>query len=102
MTHPRIHAARAPDHPAIIMSDTGEILTYAEMESSANQGAQLLRSLGMGTGDTIAVWLPNIPEYLCIYWAAQRAGLYITPIATALTAEEASYIVENSSRLACR
>jgi len=97
MTHPRIHAAHAPDHPAIIMSDTGEILTYGEMERRANQGAQLFRKVGIQTGDTIAVWLPNIPEYLCVYWAAQRAGLYITPIATGLTAEEASYIIENSA-----
>jgi acyl-CoA synthetase (AMP-forming)/AMP-acid ligase II len=79
------------------MSDTGDVLTYGAMERRANQGAQLFRNLGIQTGDTIAVWLPNIPEYLCIYWAAQRAGLYITPIATALTTEEADYIVENSS-----
>jgi long-chain acyl-CoA synthetase len=96
MTHPRIHAARAPNHPAIIMSDTGKIVAYGQMERRANQGAQLFRKVGIQTGDTIAVWLPSIPEYLCAYWAAQRAGLYITPIATALTAEEARYIVENS------
>jgi long-chain acyl-CoA synthetase len=96
MTHPRIHAARNPDHPAIIMADSGETLTYGQMEQQANQGAHLLRLLGVETGDTIAVWLPNLPEYLSIYWAAQRAGLYITPIATALTAQEAGYILANS------
>jgi acyl-CoA synthetase (AMP-forming)/AMP-acid ligase II len=96
MTHPRIHAARNPDHAAIIMADSGETLTYGQMERQANQGAHLLQLLGIKAGDTIAVWLPNLPDYLCIYWAAQRAGLYITPIATGLTAHEAAYILANS------
>lgn len=95
MTHPRLHAVRNPDHPAVIMSDTSETLTYGELERRANQGAQLFRSLGVGHGDTIAVWLPNLPDFHILYWAAQRAGHYITPIATALTGEEARYIVEN-------
>ena len=95
MTHPRLHAARNPDKPAIIMSDSGEQLSYGALESRANQGAHLFRSLGIARGDTIAIWLPNLPDFHILYWAAQRAGLYITPIATALTTEEASYIVEN-------
>jgi long-chain acyl-CoA synthetase len=31
-----------------------------------------------------------------IYWAAQRSGLYYTPISHHLTAPEAAYIVANS------
>jgi long-chain acyl-CoA synthetase len=96
MTHPRLHALRNPDHPAVIMSDDSATLTYGDLERQANQGAQLFRSLGVKAGDTIAVWLPNLPDFHIVYWAAQRAGLYITPVATALTADEARYIVENS------
>jgi long-chain acyl-CoA synthetase len=96
MTHPRIHAERNPAHPAIIMSDGSATITYGELEALANKGAQWLRKLGLKTGDTIAVWLPNCPDFLSIYWAAQRAGLYFTPMASALTADEARYIVDNS------
>lgn len=95
MTHPRIHATRNPDHAAVVMSDTGETLSYRDLECRANQGAQLFRSLGIMNGDTIAVWLPNLPDFHILYWAAQRSGLYVTPIATALTGEEAAYIVDN-------
>lgn len=77
------------------MSDSGETLSYGELERFANQGAHLFRALGIQNGDTIAIWLPNLPDFHILYWAAQRAGLYITPIATALTADEASYIVGN-------
>lgn len=100
MTHPRLHAQTQPDKPAVVMSDGSGSLSYAALEDRANRGAQLLRSLGIGSGDTIAFWLPNCREVFEVYWAGQRAGLYITPIATGLTAGEADYILGNSgSRL---
>lgn len=91
--HPRQHAAVTPDKPAAVMAESGEVRSYAALEQVANQGAQLLRVLGLHNDDTIALWLPNCLEYFDIYWAAQRAGLYIVPISTALTAEEAGYIL---------
>lgn len=96
MTHPRLHASAAPDRPAVIMSDGSPGLSYAQLEDRANRAAWLLRSLGIQTGETIAFWLPNCPEVFEVYWAGQRAGLYVTPIATGLTGAEADYIVENS------
>ena len=96
MTHPRLHARVSPDKPAVVMSDGSPGLTYGELEDRANRGAHLLRELGVKRGDTVAYWLPNCPEVYEVYWAGQRAGCYITPIATALTAEEADYIVGNS------
>ncbi|MBN8484282.1 MAG: acyl-CoA synthetase [Sphingomonadales bacterium] len=96
MTHPRLHALAAPDRPAVIMTDGSPGLSYAQLEDRANRGVRLIRSLGIATGQTIAYWLPNCPEVFEVYWAGQRAGLYVTPIATALTGAEADYIVENS------
>ena len=71
-------------------------MSYGELEDRANQGAHLFRTKGLQSGDTIAIWLPNIPEYFEAYWAGQRAGLYITPIPTSLTGAEAAYILEDS------
>lgn len=96
MTHPRLHALAQPAKLAIVMSDGSAGLTYGELEDRANRGAQLLRALNIAPGDTIAYWLPNCPEVFEVYWAGQRAGIYITPIATSLTAGEADYIIENS------
>src|SRR5690554_3187077 len=95
--HPRIHAGTLADKPAVIMTDTGCILSYAELELRANRGAHFLRSLDLASGDTIAIWLQNTPEYFEAYWAAQRAGLFITPISTRITAEEAAYILADSN-----
>ena len=80
----------------MIVAEPGAATSYAELETRANQGAQLLRALGLETGDTIALYLSTEPEYLTIFWAGQRAGLHIVPVATRLTAGEAAYIVNDS------
>ncbi|MDP6830798.1 MAG: acyl-CoA synthetase [Alphaproteobacteria bacterium] len=91
--HPGIHAAANPDKPAYIMASNGQVVSYGELNDASNQGAQLFRSLGLGLGDTIAIFMENNPEYLQICWAAHRAGLYYTCISSYLTAEEVDYIV---------
>jgi len=91
--HPRFHAEATPDKPACILAETGETLSYGDLEQIANRGAHYLRSLGLVAEDTIAIWLPNTLRYFEVYWAAQRAGLYITPVSTKLTAGEAAYIL---------
>ncbi|MCW1383670.1 acyl-CoA synthetase [Novosphingobium sp. KCTC 2891] len=96
MSHPRLHARVRPDKPALVMTDGSRGLTYAELEERANRGAHLLRGLGVGRGDTVAFWLPNCAELFEVYWAAQRCGAYVTPIATTLTGGEADYILRNS------
>ena len=45
--HPSLHAQVAPDKPAIIMAATGAVTTYAELDARSNQGAHLIRSLGL-------------------------------------------------------
>lgn len=94
--HPRFIAQKTPDRPAVIMADSGETRSFAEMEANADRGAHLFRALGLQRGDTIAIWLPNCLEYFDIYWAGQRTGLYMVPLSTALNAEEGAYILEDS------
>ncbi|MBR9910835.1 MAG: acyl-CoA synthetase [Gammaproteobacteria bacterium] len=94
--HPSIHARERPNAAAIIMAETGATTTYAELEQRSNQGAQLFRQLGLKPGDGIALWMRNCPEFLQICWAAQRSGLYFTPISTHLTLAEAAYIIKDS------
>ncbi|MDF1681130.1 acyl-CoA synthetase [Ponticaulis sp.] len=94
--HPCIHAAKHPDKPAIIMAATGETLTFGELETRSNQGAQFFRSIGLKKGDTVAFFMTNSIQYLELAWAAQRSGLYFTCISSRLTAPEIDYIVQDS------
>ena len=94
--HPRRIAAIHSEHPAVIMADGSQTLTYGQLETRANQGAHYIRSLGIANGDSIAIWLPNGITFFEVFWAAQRAGLYICPISTQFRAEEAAYILSDS------
>ncbi len=93
--HPGTIAAAQPNKVAYVMAESGITVTYAELEAASNQGAQLFRSLGLRPGDHIAILLENHPHFFKICWAAQRAGLYYTPISWRLQPKEVEYIVNN-------
>ncbi len=91
MTHPAIHAAATPDKIAYQMAG-GATLTYRELDERSNQGARLFRALGLRVGDSIALLMENGLAFMEVCWAAQRAGLYYTPISRFLKADEIAYI----------
>ena len=93
--YPGIHAKSHPDKPALIMSDTGESMTYEELHSYAEKVANLLQNAGFKTGDHIALCLENRLEFLPICWGAHYAGLYYTAISSRLTAPEIEYIIKD-------
>lgn len=97
MQHPVHHAQATPDKPAYIMAATGETVSYGELDARANQGARLLRSLGIGRGDGIAVLMDNSARYLEVVWAAERCGVYCTCISSKLNAAEADYIIRDGN-----
>ena len=96
MTHPFIFARTTPDKPAVIMAETGEQVTYREMEERSNRTAHLLRSLGINRGQCVAAMLENCVEMFDIAWATDRAGLYFTAVSSRLTPDESEYIIRDS------
>jgi len=95
MTHPTIFARTTPEKPAVVMAESGSVLTYAELEARSNRTAHLLRSLGLHRGDCVAAMLDNCTEMFELAWATHRAGLYFTAISTRLTKVEADYILRD-------
>ena len=93
--HPATHAKTHPDRAAYIMAGTGETVTYKQLDDRSNQGAQLFRSLGLATGDVIAILMDNSPRFFEIAWAAQRSGLYYACISSKLTSGEIDYIMKD-------
>lgn len=96
MSHPFIFARTQPHKPAVIMAESGETMSYRDLEARADRDAHLLRSLGLRTGDCVAAMLENGAPILEIAWAADRAGLYFTAVSTRLTPPEAEYILRDS------
>ena len=90
----RLQARTRPGHAAIVCGD--QRLAYAELEALANRIANVLRAQGLQRGDHVASLLGNRPEALAVAWGAYRCGLYLTPMATTLSAPELAYLVDNS------
>jgi long-chain acyl-CoA synthetase len=91
--HPGIHAQTRPDQAAIIFPSRDVTITYRQLDEGSNRAAQLFRSVGLRSGDGIAMLLENHPRFYEVAWGAQRSGLYYTPMSTRLTPGEAEYIV---------
>ncbi|MGQ4598927.1 AMP-binding protein [Nocardia sp. R6R-6] len=94
--YPGTYAARTPDKVAATLVDTGETLTYGELEDRSTRLAHLLADSGLRPGDVIALLTDNDLRAFEVYWAALRSGLYITVINHHLASEEVAYIVNDS------
>ncbi|MEN9755402.1 MAG: hypothetical protein RLZ07_1784 [Pseudomonadota bacterium] len=51
-----------------------ETLTYGQMSARINRIARWAKAHGINKGDTVALFLPNRPDYLCIWLGIARAG----------------------------
>jgi fatty-acyl-CoA synthase len=85
------------DKPAVIVHPAGTVVTFDELEASANRLAHYFRRAGLREGDAVAILMENNEHYHAVMWAARRSGLYYVPINSHLTAAEAAYIIDNSA-----
>ena len=63
-------------------------LSYCELETVAARLAGMLKDAGVVQGDTIAVVLPNCPEFIISFFAVARAHAVMLPLNPAYTQEE--------------
>jgi long-chain acyl-CoA synthetase len=90
------HARLRPLQPAFIMAQTGEAVTYRELDKRTNRLAHLFRRLGLKRLDHYAIFMENNGRYLEACGGGERAGLYFTCVNSFLTAAELAYIINNS------
>src|SRR2546423_14634310 len=77
------------------MADTGQTLSYAELEDRSVRLAHALHDAGLRKGDSVALLSENSPLYHLAYWAALRSGLYLTALNFHLSYDEQRYILED-------
>jgi fatty-acyl-CoA synthase len=94
-------AEETPDAPAFIHGERA--LTFAELLDCSARTAQGLADLGVGPGDRVALWLPNVPAYPILYFACVRLGAIAVAVNTRYRAVEVADIVGRSGAkvLAC-
>ena len=74
--------------------------TYAELDEWSNRVAEGLARLGMGRGDRVALFLPNIPEFAAAYLGIQKLGAVAVSMNSTLRAEETRFILRDSGSVA--
>src|SRR5262244_3669724 len=94
--YPGVHAQRRPQRPAFIMAQSGETVSYAELEWRTNRLAHFLRAEGLKRLDHYAIFMENNPRFVECCGAGERAGLYYTCVNSYLTPDELAYILQNS------
>lgn len=89
----------AADHLAMIVEDdtlgTSQI-TFAQLAERTSRFAQLLRNLGIETGERVLIRLPNSLDYPTAFLGAMKRGAVSVPTSTLLTAEEVGYLAQDS------
>ena len=94
--YPGNYATTRARQPAVIMANTGEVVTYAELEARSNRLAQFLRARGLRRLDHYAVFMENNARFVETCAAGERAGFYYTTVNSFLTPDELTYILHNS------
>jgi len=94
--YPGNHAVSRAAQPAVIMAQTGEATTYAELAARTNRLTHLFRARGLQRLDHYAIFMENNVRYVECCCAGEGSGLYYTCVNSYLTPEEVAYIVNNS------
>ena len=55
-------------------------VTYHELHRQANQVANTLEAKGIGTGDTVGLYMPMVPEVVSLLYGCLKAGAIAVPI----------------------
>ena len=73
-------ALRQPSRPALLSE--GESFTYGELAARINRYARWARGLGIGSGRTVCLIMPNRPDYLACWLGISRVGGMVALINT--------------------
>jgi fatty-acyl-CoA synthase len=79
------------DAPALL--SPGESLTYRALASRANAYARWALDAGVGSGETIALMMPNRPEYLAIWLGLSSVGVVVALLNTQLRGPSLAHCV---------
>lgn len=95
-------ARRGPSVPALLAGHPAdaaalvhgpETLSFGALDRRARQLAAGLSSLGVGPGDRVALWLPNVPAYVELFVACCHLGAVAVAVNTRFRSVEISDIV---------
>ncbi|MFC7516765.1 FadD3 family acyl-CoA ligase [Herbaspirillum sp. GCM10030257] len=96
-TIPSLMSEAARRWPDVVAIDDGPLrLTYAELDTMRWRATRALMSLGVLPGDRVAIWAPNVWEWIVAALAIHSAGAVLVPVNTRMRGNEAGDILNDS------
>src|ERR1044071_4861656 len=89
-------AETLPNNEALVYSERGLRLTFAELESEARLVARGLMACGVERGERVALWATNVPEWVTLQFALAKIGAILVTVNTSLRANEVDYLLKQS------
>jgi long-chain acyl-CoA synthetase len=83
-----------PEKPMLRLGST--TLSYGQVDQLSAQVAAGLRAAGLQRGDTVALQMPNVPQFVLAYFGALKAGMTLVPLNPLLKAPEVAYHLSDS------
>ena len=74
----------------------GRKYSYAEMAATVRRVARGLQDKGIGKGDQIGLFLPNVPQSIAAYYGALAAGATVVNFSPLYTVDELAHQVADS------
>ena len=81
---------------AIVDVSDGTALSFTGLAAAAHDAARAFMSLGIETGDRVAIWAPNVWEWVVAALGLQSAGGVLVPLNTRFKGREGAYILGKS------
>ncbi len=94
------HAARDPTAPALLHEHTDgtlDIWSFARLADAARRLANALAALGIGSGDVVAIQLPQRPESPITHIAVQMLGAIALPMFNLFGPDAVAYRLGDSA-----
>jgi long-chain acyl-CoA synthetase len=98
-------AAKFPDHVAIQFKPSHQgfaksHLTYRELNDLSDRMAAALAALGVKKGDRVAIFMPNIPQFIITFYGILKAGAVVVASNPTYTEPELEHQLTDSGAVA--
>jgi acyl-CoA synthetase (AMP-forming)/AMP-acid ligase II len=93
-------AAEIASKPALVDGPTGRTLSYGQLDGAIRRAAMGLTGRGFGKGDVLALYSPNLPEYVIAFHAVSLIGGIVTTVNPMFTEGElAAQLLDAGARM---
>ncbi|WP_435419170.1 long-chain fatty acid--CoA ligase [Parerythrobacter aurantius] len=97
LTVPQLLERSVAANPAApLLHFLGRTYSYGAIHAEARRFAAGLASVGIGKGDRVGLFLPNVPIYAAAYYGAMMAGAVVVNYSPLYTVDELAWQVEDS------